>query len=128
LVANKAHHPKQTGQFPACQGSKYTESATSLELLIVSLFYAQSTRRNYSKIDQPVWIPARCTTTNLSRTQLYFILCISDRSANRNKPQHHPILDFFPQVLTNPRPFLSKTHQQIPKFPLLLFGLDESEN
>jgi hypothetical protein len=34
----------------------------------------------------------------------------------------------FSQVLTNPRPFLSKMHQQIPKFPLLLFGLDESEN
>jgi hypothetical protein len=38
LVANKAHHPKQTEQIPARQGSKHTESATSLELLTMSLF------------------------------------------------------------------------------------------
>jgi hypothetical protein len=28
LIANKAHHPKQTGQFPARQGSKWLESTT----------------------------------------------------------------------------------------------------
>jgi hypothetical protein len=39
LVANKAHHPKQTEQIPVRQGSKWTESTTSLERLItVSLF------------------------------------------------------------------------------------------
>jgi hypothetical protein len=46
LVANKAHHPKQTEQIPARQGSKYTESATSLKLLTVSLFLPSKTQEN----------------------------------------------------------------------------------
>jgi hypothetical protein len=37
LAANKAHHPKQTEQIPAGQGSKCTESITSLELLTIDV-------------------------------------------------------------------------------------------
>jgi hypothetical protein len=44
LVANKAHHPKQTEQFPARQGSKRTESVTSLELLQSFLLFVDFLR------------------------------------------------------------------------------------
>jgi hypothetical protein len=46
LVANKAHHPKQTEQISTCQESKRTESPTSFELLTASLFLPFKTHSN----------------------------------------------------------------------------------
>jgi hypothetical protein len=42
LAANKAHHPKQIEQIPAGQGSKCTESITSLELLTIDVPFFSS--------------------------------------------------------------------------------------
>jgi hypothetical protein len=49
VVANKAHHPKQTEQIPAGQESKRTEFATSFKLLRVSpfLFYVEWLQRSH---------------------------------------------------------------------------------
>jgi hypothetical protein len=84
LVANKAYHQKQKRQFPARQESKHTESAISLEVLTMSLFfYVESTRRIAALIECNLHVALPFFLSNTRRknkinSDPFFLLLLQD--------------------------------------------------